>query len=160
MSDTADESNAANANVDFESFLDSRKRWWDVTDNPLFAWEVVEACLESSPRRDLPDWCMTYLTSAAHNIGQLYRGRDWRDAPPSRVSPEKAIHLVPVALGLVRQGQKNAFIRVSEDAEMMRHAVTERFYRSPITEIVETHNIEPDQARRKLTHGRKLLGKG
>jgi hypothetical protein len=85
------------------------ENWWKKTGNPLHVWRVVSICLNADPPRPIPDWCIPYLAGTARNIDVLTRGHDFRDDHPA-VSPNQAHSLVAQAMGLSRQGQKNAVL--------------------------------------------------
>ncbi len=115
-------------------------------------------CLAADPPYPLPAWCVPYLAEAARRLTLLSWGRDWREGKPEPL-PDEALGLVSTALSLVKQGQKNAFSRVQEDAEMQRNALAEDRGFLQADDVARLHNVGLDRAKRKLVSGRRLIAK-
>ena len=103
------------------------RRWYEIADNPLYVWEAIAVCLDADEQIALPKWCVDYLRRTAANIYKLYCGRDFRSSvtPLPKISPDRALKLVPNALSFVRQGKRNAFASTSVDREDMSAAIGE-----------------------------------
>jgi hypothetical protein len=149
-------------------WVSSLEQWWRKSDrgtrrdrddrNPLFVWEAIARCLNAEPRQPVPEWCLPYLAKAANDLTLL----GWA-AGRGEITTTKARNETAKALGLVRQGSKNAFARLVEDGRLMRSAYAEQVLGQPAEEGkvpgTERH-VSVDRARRLRRRGRQLMGLG
>ena len=139
-------------------YLEARERWWQHTKNPLYIWEAIALTLNASPPVPIPDWCIPYLREAATRITNL----SWA-VSRGEVEANRAYRQVSVKLDLGRQGKKNAFSAMTEDAVSMHVASDKRVHADANVDLVkrrrrERQNISPERARAIARHGRKLIG--
>lgn len=134
--------------------------WYQITGNPLYAWEAMWRCLAADRPPTIPDWCLPYLREAARNIFLLSRRKDFREPQSSAgdLSKEQAIKLISQALVLTRQGKRNAFGDLSEDRDDARDARSAELYgKSALVDISKRRRVTPERAQRRIARGSKLL---
>jgi hypothetical protein len=137
--------------------LDRIKVWYDVSGNPLYVWEAIHHCLTEAKPAPLPEWCVSYLRDTSGNMYQLYCGRDFRastDHKP-KISPEEAFKAVPQALGISRQGKKNAFQMSAEDRSKQSLAGSIGG-RAALEAYQKQHYISEESARRHKALGNRF----
>jgi hypothetical protein len=147
-------------NADLELRLPSIERWSSETKNPVYAWEAIASCLGADPPVPIPEWCLPYLAETARNLTSLARRHDFRADKPA-ISPDQAHSLVPEALGISRQGQKNAFRRTFDEGQEMRAALDTSLGVTAETAIKTRLNrtLSPERQRQIIRRGKRLLGR-
>jgi hypothetical protein len=143
--------------------LQRLQRWYRLTKNPLFVWETIAHCLHDDASPEIPPWCLDYLRSAATNLFDLSRRKDFRipDSPAFRLSTHQALKLVPEALSLSKRGKRNAFASLLEDRDTARDANRYLIYgKSSLEQIQKQRNVSLDRAQRIVSKGKRLLGRG
>ena len=110
-----------------DGHLESLKRRFVVTENPMYVWLAIKWCTTEYPFCALPDWCLDYLATAATNLVALSEGRDFRKlrerpalsasrdvgdrdvmTSANKIDWRKMTELIPAAMGLASKG-KSAF---------------------------------------------------
>jgi len=103
---------------------------------PLYIWEAMAL---SRPEA-VPAWCPPYLHATARKLTDL----SWATGRGG-VDPVRAKDGVPRMLKLVRQGQKNAFARMKDDAEAKKAGLNaDRGYPAD-EELMARRSIEKDR---------------
>jgi hypothetical protein len=129
--------------------------------NPLYVWEAITRCLEAG--EPLPDWCLAYLRDTAENLYSLACGGRFSRAASGRIShqkisPEQAVKLIATALGLSKQGKRNAFASLRVDRHDMHAGLDDRYYGrdAGVPEIQMLRNLTRKSARRRIARGKHL----
>jgi hypothetical protein len=167
--DTPDSISPHDFEHELKATLDRLEAWYEISQNPLYAWEAIDVCLNAAPFPNIPLWCIAVLRDAAAKLFYLSRGTDFRDPSraPCQLPPNRAVELVAEALSITRKGKKNAFATLVQDRGIARDA--SRFLwseslgsgQSALDEIMADRNIESDRAKRIIAEGKKFLrGKG
>ncbi len=132
------------------------ERWFRQTANPLYVWEALALC-NAAPPLPPPAWCLGYLGATAAAITDL----SWA-VGRGEVEPAAAYRRVPEILGLVRQGKKNSFATMADDADATGVALDGRISRNraPVELVLgrTRRNLSPERARAIVRRGRKLIG--
>jgi hypothetical protein len=142
--------------ADSAMWVKHSENWWMKTGNPLHIWRVVAICLKANPLVSIPDWCIPYLAETAFNITLLTGGSDFRgDHPP--ISPSQANELVPRAMGLGRQGQKNAFAKIKDHARDQRHVNDAEFRGHDAADVIAGERVITKQrSQRRVSKVKQL----
>jgi hypothetical protein len=141
-------------------WIECSENWWKKTANPLHVWRVISICLNALPPHPIPDWCIPYLAETDLNITLLTRGRDFRGDRPA-VSPNQACDLLSRAMGLSRQGQKNAFAKNAEHSRDQRHVNAAEFRGHDAAEVIASERvISKDRAKRRVSEVKRVMRRG
>ncbi|WP_428487220.1 hypothetical protein [Rhodopila sp.] len=139
-------------------WIDQSETWWRETGNSLHVWRALAYCLNADPPLPIPAWCLPYLAQTTRNIERLASGWDFQgDAP---VDPDKALARVPHAMGLSRQGKKNAFIQMADHGHDDRHGLDADRGHNAVEAITKERNISPERARRRLAQTKRIARQG
>jgi hypothetical protein len=130
------------------------ERWWQKTKNPLYVWEAIMISRNTSPPEPIPDWCLPYLSEAATSITNLAWATCRGEEEPTRARKK-----VAEKLGFVRQGRKNAFLRMLDDRKAMDTVLDARSGVSAARErLMADRSITQDRADRIRRRGARLVG--
>jgi hypothetical protein len=138
-----------------EMHIEACERGWRVTGNPLCVWEAIAWARNADPPAPVPEWCLAYLGEAAIALTDRAWAVSRGEAPA-----DKAYHEVPRMFGFVRQGKKNAFAAMADDADAVMVALDKRLYADGNAALVARRtgrNLSPERARKVASRGRKIL---
>jgi hypothetical protein len=158
---------------ELQEALNRTQRWHERRKNPLYVWEAITRCLEAD--EPLPDWCLAYLRDTAANLHSLACGVDFRERQEAglaikKISPEQAVKLIANALGLSKQGKRNAFASLLVDRDDTRAWLDDLYSRRKkkltkvagvpevqlVPEVQMLRNLTLKSARRRIARGKHL----